>query len=259
MANLTEYFVQLVNARTKAPIDDDTGVYLVLTAGSPVLQTVYADAQGATTPTYAATGCAQTMTNGQIRFWTATSVTSVDLVVQTAAGQAIFVQALTPSQHRIEVNTESAAQLLVIPYYNYLPTPFVSASVTQTGSTWGTGFSVPIKSNLKRVYARVITAVTAGLRNVGNSAAASAYLRAITASVTGYKNPPQRAWTDVTTNSVTATFDFGSAFYTAVTNINRVHCVPIAAATAIVFSNDTAADVAADAGYIFVEYDLIRN
>src|SRR3972149_5052846 len=96
-AKYTEYYVQLVNARTKQPINDDTGVCNVLTVDSPVEITIYSNDDGT------AGSNPLTMKDGIIRFWTASTVTSVDLSILTAAGQAVFVENLTPSQHRGEV------------------------------------------------------------------------------------------------------------------------------------------------------------
>ena len=128
-SSFTEYQAQLINKRTQKPIDDDTGTYIVMTASSAVLATIYSDDQG-TAPAFTYANVASTMTNGEIRFWTSNSVTSVDITIMTAAGQAVFVSGLTPSQHRIEVDTESREQMLILPYYNYIPTPFTSASLT---------------------------------------------------------------------------------------------------------------------------------
>jgi len=117
-----EYYVQLINSRTKQAIDDDSGVYNVLTADSPVELTIYSNDQGSSQSNPG------TMTDGVIQFWTANTVTSVDLSIYTANGEAVFVQALTPSQHRVEVDVDKLEQTLVLPFA-------ASEAETSTGFT----------------------------------------------------------------------------------------------------------------------------
>ena len=130
-ASYTEYMLQLVNKRTGMPIDDDTGVANVLTVNSPAEVTIYADDMGT------AASNPLTISNGVIRFFTAASVTSVDVSILTAAGQAVFVEGLTPSQHRVDVDTENRSQLLVVPFL------FLAA-----GTVVDTGFDFPAKCRI---------------------------------------------------------------------------------------------------------------
>jgi hypothetical protein len=250
MANgYTEYKVQLVNARTKMPINDDTGKFIVLTADSPVLAAIYTDEIG-TAPAFVATNVASTMTDGVIRFFTASSVESVDLSIVTAAGQSIFVAGVTPSQHRVEVDTERLSQIMVLPYYNYIPTPFVSASVTATASVWGQGIAIPAKSLVKDCWAKVVTTGTAAVRSFGVSATASGLLGVVTGDVTGYKYAvePQAL-------SATATFCKGILFVSATSVIKTPFLA--SAATSPVFFNLTVTTLAADTGYVYISYDRL--
>ena len=102
MANngFTEWYMQLYNTRTNRPIDDDSGLYIVLTASTPVRATCYSNDQATSLTLPAA------MSNGIIRFFTVNTVTSVDISVLSASGQAYFLEAVTPSQHRINVDPE---------------------------------------------------------------------------------------------------------------------------------------------------------
>ena len=81
------WFVQLFNKRTTRMIDDDSGVCNVLVAGSPVEVTIYATEMGTS-----AGSNPLTFTDGKIEFWTADTVTSVDISIYTANGDAVFVQ-----------------------------------------------------------------------------------------------------------------------------------------------------------------------
>lgn len=249
-SSYTEYYVQLINARTKSTIDDDTGKYIVMTAGTPALATIYSDDQG-TAPAYGATNVAGTITNGVIRFFTASSVTSVDLTILTGAGQAVFVEGLTPSQHRVEVNLEKLEQLLIYPYYNYIPTPYVSASITATGSAWGVGLALPANSITKDCWCRTSTLGTAQTINIGISGTPSGLLQGVTAAVTGYHYP----LTPEVTGG-TATFNRGTLLMATLTNLNRTNLVG-AAVTSLVFFNTTATTLAAANGWVYISYDIL--
>ena len=247
-SNYTEYYVQLINRRTKASINDDTGKYIVMTASSPVLATIYTDS-GGTAATIAATGAAQTMTDGIIRFWTASSVTSVDVSFLTAAGQSGFIAALTSSQHRFEVETEERQQILIYPYYNYLPTPFISASVTQTGSAWCPGFSLQANMYVKDAWVRTYTLGTTSTINFGVSGTPSGLVQGVTAAVTGIHYP---FIPEVTAG--TATFTRGTLLQASLTNLNVTRYMP-SAATGLVWYNTTVTVLAAECGWVYLSYD----
>lgn len=250
-AKYTEYFVQLVNARTKQPINDDTGIYCVLTAGSPVLATIYSDETG-TAPAFTAANVTSTMTDGKIRFFTASSVTSVDLSIVTANGQAVFVSSLTPSQHRVEIDTEKIRQMMVVPYYNYIPTPYTSASITATASVWGNGFSIPANSVVHDCWLRSSTLGTTALQNVGVSGTPTGLLVGATCSVTGFFVPEELAV------SVTLVLSRGALLLaTGVTSEFMRRSIGYTAATAIVFGNATVTTLAAHSGWIYITYDKV--
>lgn len=255
-ASFTEYFVQLINGRTKAAINDDTGKYIVMQAGTATLQTVYTNDNG-TTPDFVYNNVTQTMTDGKIQFWTPSSVVSVDLSVLTAEGQALFVEGLTPSQHRIEVDTEKYEQTLVLPYYNYIPTPFVSASVTiyssaSLGSIWSQGMAIPAGSLVKTCYARVETLGTASLVDIGVSGDADGLLQQVTGSVTGLK------WASgLLATGGTVTFGWGTKFCSVTHAYMRPFFTTVA--TNIVFGQTTGTVLAAEIGYVYIQYDLLPN
>lgn len=253
-AGYTEYYVQLVNKRTKAPIDDDTGKYIVMTADSAVLATIYSDAQG-TAPAFVATNVASTISNGIIRFWTASSVESVDITILTAAGQAIFVSALTPSQHRVEVDTEESEQLLIFPYYNYIPLPYVSASITATASIWGNGLSIPSNTITKDCWVRTETLGTTQVLNIGVSGTPSGLLQAVTAAATGY-HVCQRG---LIASAGTATFYLGNLLCTVTAFMDTPYPLGTATAStgALVFNTVTVTTLAAGTGWVYLKYDLL--
>ena len=256
-SNYTEYYVQLINKRTKAPINDDTGLFIVMEASEATLQTIYSDANG-TAPAFVYTNVASTMTDGKIRFWTASSVTSVDVTFITAAGQAGFIEALTSSQHRYEVDTEQLCHTLILPFYNYIPTPFVSASVTiytsaGLGSVWSQGMSLPAGALVKNCFCRVETLGTGSLVNFGVSGTPAGLLQQVTGSVTGLK------WASgLIATGGTLTFGIGTLLQTA-TTFGRAVPIFITAATAIVFGEVTGTCLAAREGWVYIQYDLLPN
>jgi hypothetical protein len=249
-AMYTEYYVQLVNARTKKWINDDTGKFIVMTVDVPTLATIYADDKGTMfTGFTAASGVSVTMTDGVIRFWTTSDVTSVDVSVITSNGEAIFIKSLTPSQHVVYVDRERSEQTMILPYYNFIPTPYTSASITATGSAWGIGVAIPANSTVKDCFVRVSTLGTGALVNVGISGTPSGLLQMATADATGHKYPLQPELT-----SATATFARGALLMASTTGITRIKYVA-AAATNIVFFNYTATTLAAHKGWIYITYD----
>ena len=250
MPSYTEYQFQLYNKRTKMPINDDMGKFIVMTVDTPTLATIYSDDQGSA-PALVATNVTSSITDGKGRFFTAQSVESVDLTILTGNGQAIFVKGFTPSQHRIEVDVETRAQVLILPYYNYIPTPFVSASVTATGSAWGPGLSLPANTITKDCWCRTATLGTAQTLNIGVSGTPSGLIQGVTAAVTGYHYP----LTPEVTGG-TATFTRGTLLMASLTNLNRTNYVA-AAATGLVFYNTTATTLAAAAGWIYISYDIL--
>lgn len=120
MLPLTEWRFHLVDAsknlNTMPSInDDDSGKLMVLTEDTPDSPTVYTDAQG-TTLSETAGIAVLTFTNGEVRFWTANTVTAVDICGITSAGRTFALNSVTPSQQMIPINPLNSRQLLVIPF-----------------------------------------------------------------------------------------------------------------------------------------------
>lgn len=187
--NFTEFYVQLINKRTQQPIDDDSGVYNVLTAGTPAEATIYSDDKGTSGSNPG------TMTDGIIQFWTDSSVTTVDVSILTASGHPAFLAGLSISQHRLEIDVDQLNDLeLVIPF------TFDTSAI----SGINTGFDLNALHVVKDIMVKVTTAGgTANVLNVGNSATASGLFNAVL-SATGYVRKEQFAGV-ITANPVAAT------------------------------------------------------
>lgn len=112
-AQRREYFLQLVNTRTKRPINDDTGVYQVYTAGAATRPKIYDVADAEITQEVVGTSfLSKTMTDGQLHFKTNLTVSSVDISILTAGGRAYFLDGVTASQHRVDVDPEQQSYIL---------------------------------------------------------------------------------------------------------------------------------------------------
>lgn len=137
--NFKEFYVQLINKRTGSVINDDSGVYNVLAAGSPVEATIYSDDKGTSGSNPG------TMTDGIVQFWTASSVSSVDISIYTANGEALFLQGVTADQHRAEVDVDKMEQTLVIPF------------LANDNSELDTGFTLNGNVLIEDVMLKVVT------------------------------------------------------------------------------------------------------
>lgn len=183
IVNLRPYFVKLVNTRTKRPIDDDTGVYQVYTAGAATRATIYNAAGTQLTQEVVGTSfISRTMTDGTLEFYTARSVSSVDVSILTAGGRAYFLKGLTASQHRADVDPEQTEFTLVAAFND-------KASCTTVRPL---GFKLRRGMVVKDVFVKV-TAAFAGAAaasnrySVGRSGAATGFLNNITLSSVGFK------------------------------------------------------------------------
>lgn len=175
-AAYTPYNFQLVDKRTQRPIDDDAGQFMIYTAGSPVKATCYSDENG--------TALTQpgTLLNGYGQFWVTADVTSVDVTVLTSSGRAYFLEALTPSQHRLDVDTEKQEYMLTMGW--------AILSAHADGTVSALGFQLQTGMRVKDVIVQKTSAgvgVGAGLLlDFGVSGDSDGFIDGITASSTGY-------------------------------------------------------------------------
>lgn len=133
------WVIQLVDKRKGTNINDDTGVVNVLTAGSPVEATIYSNTKGT------AASNPLTFTDGKVSFFTRKSVTSVDLSICTAAGDALFITSQLPGEIMVEVDTQKREQMLIV--------PFAASDNAETD----TGFDLPVNMLIEDVLLRVVT------------------------------------------------------------------------------------------------------
>lgn len=181
-AALKEFYLQLVNTRTKRPIDDDAGSYQVYQPGSPSRQTIYnAAATALTQAVQFGDFVSRSMTDGIINFYTAQTVTSVDISVLTNGGRSYFLKGVAPSQKRIDVMPEEHRYTLIVGIND-------SASSTALRST---GFTLRKGMVVEDVFVRTTTAFTGAATgnnalNIGIAGDSDAFAHLLNVSATGY-------------------------------------------------------------------------
>lgn len=201
-SNFREWYLQLYDTVKDRPIDDDSGTYHVYTAGSPVRQVIY-NAAG-TQLTQEVVGSAfvgRTMTDGKIRFFTAVTCSSVDVSILSALGRAYFIKAMSPSQHRVDVDPTQSRYTLVAGFND-------KASCTTVRPL---GFQLRKGMVIEDVTVKV-TAAFAGAAaasnqySVGRSGAALGFVNNLPVSSVGFK----RLAADVSTTGVVTANRYGT-------------------------------------------------
>lgn len=184
-SSFREWYLQLFDTVLDKPIDDDTGVYQVYTAGSATRQTIYDSSGTALTQEVVGTSfVSRTMTDGKIRFFTQVTCSSLDISILTNKGRSYFLKAMTPSQHRVDVDPTNSDYVLVAAFND-------KASCTTVRPL---GFKLRKGMVIKDVRVNV-TAAFAGAAaasnrySVGRSGAALGFINNLTLSAVGFRNP----------------------------------------------------------------------
>jgi hypothetical protein len=232
----TEWYFQLFNTRTRQAIDDDAGICNVLTVDSPAEATIYSDQNGtsASNP--------MTFTNGVIRFWTTSSVTSLDLSVLTNTGHSFFLESVGPSQHRIDVDPDRWLYKLVIPY------TYSGASETVVNS----GYTISAAMLVKDIELDVVTAMTGGILAVGTSTDPDGFCDDVSAATTGFP-------ATVLEEALVSTSSLFGALLANVTGPyvrKKYYRANATSGASIVYANGTSSSTAG-AGYIYLTYDRL--
>lgn len=112
-----EWHIKLLNTRTKRFVDDDTGKFQIYTAGSAARPTIFNSAGASATQEVVGTSyLSQTMTDATLTFYTARSVSAVDVSILTAGGRAYFLDGLNSSEHRIDVDPDQTEWVLCVAF-----------------------------------------------------------------------------------------------------------------------------------------------
>ncbi len=107
--------VDVTQSHAQSAIDDDTGKIMVLTEDAPDSPVIYTDENGTTLTETGGIGVL-TLTNGRVTFYTAATVTAVDLTGITADGRAIGINSVSSSQGRILINPHRTYQTVAVPF-----------------------------------------------------------------------------------------------------------------------------------------------
>lgn len=238
-SNYQEWDIQLVDGRTNKPIDDDAGVYNVLTENDPAEITIYSDGNGTSASNPG------TMTDGRMTFWTAQTVTAIDLSVLTSNGHAYFLESLSVSDHRIVVWPDNAGIYnLIVPY------TFSGASDTIVD----TGFDILANMLIKDCFVHVITAGTGFAMDVGTSTDSDGFADGVLVTTTGY---PVTLLEEVLTSATI----MGALISVALTAdyVRKLHKRANATSGANIVYTNTTASTTAGAGYIYLVYQRIQT
>lgn len=107
--------VDVMQSHVQSAIDDDTGKIMVLTEDTPDSPVIYTDENGTTLTETGGIGVL-TLTNGRVTFFTAASVTAVDLSGITADGRAIGLNSVGSSVGRILIDPTRSRYTVAIPF-----------------------------------------------------------------------------------------------------------------------------------------------
>lgn len=175
-----EWTFQIWDKQRKAPVDDDSALLLPLTAGSPTSPTIYSDAAGQNAVSNAVRS-PRTATNGWFRFWTARSVTSLDIVLLTSKGEAYFYEDVEYSLHRLDIDPFMRHHMLVL--------PFGASDNAETD----TGFDLPAGLLVTDAFIKVTTTdasetIDVGLLSSESGGDADGFVLATSVANSGYVN-----------------------------------------------------------------------
>lgn len=180
-SNFVEFELQLIDTRTKLPLDDDVGNFTVLQAGVPLEETVFSDSRGTSLSLPA------TMTDGRPRFFIDSGTTTVDLSVMTESGKSYWIPGFTRSQHRIDVNPHQSSYTLVGAWAILSAMGDGDVSLVKAPVSGGPAAGIRIKD----VYVhKTLSGVGLGaglLVDFGVSGDPNGFVDGITASTTGYE------------------------------------------------------------------------
>ena len=180
-----EWNIKLINSRTKKFINDDTGVFQVYSDGLPERIQIFTAAGVDVSQQlsgFADDYGSATMTDGTLRFWTARTVTIVDVSILTAGGRAYFLDGVTQSEHRVDVDPDKQDFVLTVAVGDRGK----ASHVRNLGFVLRQGMLIKdVICHVKRLFAGAST--TAANASLGTSGVNSGFMALIELSSTGFK------------------------------------------------------------------------
>lgn len=194
-----EWNINLINSRTKKLVSDSAGVFQVYSAGIPERAQIFTAAGADISQQLSAFNDdynSATMTSGTLRFWTARTISTVDVSILTAGGRAYFLDNIKQSTHRVDVDPDAQDFVLTVAFGDRGK----ASHVRKLGFALKQGMVVKdVIINCKRLFAGA--AVADANVDVGRSGDANGFLALAELSVTGFK---QGTYTLSSTGAVTA-------------------------------------------------------
>lgn len=250
-----EWYFQLWDSQRKISIDDDSAQLLVLTANAPTSPSIYSDANGTAVSNPVRTP--RTFSNGAVRFWTDMSVTSVDLSLLTAKGEAYFFEDVAYSCHRLDVNPFQRDHVLVV--------PFGASDNAETD----TGINLPANLLIRDAFIKVTTidateTLDVGILSSEANGDADGFVLATSVGTSGYVNQFGVVTNGTNIDYVAHTAGKGAflkqgiAGADAVTTVGGVqprYYVTDGTATSITYTGSAGSDTAA--GYVIFLYSRL--
>jgi hypothetical protein len=192
------------------------------------------------------------MTDGEILFWTTSTVTTVDVTGITADGQPFFIESLTTNQHRVEIDTEQYTGMVFVVPFDF--------ATTGSAAVHDTGFDLDTTNVVKDVQVHITTAGadTSDFFEFGTSTDVSGFIAMAKMSATGLR---VKRWVTDLSIAVTATADvlYGFRFLVSTTaqNATAVHQIANATSGARLTYNDISGTAGTAAGYVYVHLDKL--
>jgi hypothetical protein len=194
-----EWNIVLLNSRTKKKINDDTGVFQVYSDGIPERLQIFTVAGADVSQQlsgFADDYASATMTDGTLRFWTARTVTTVDVSILTAGGRSYFLDGVVQGEHRVDVDPDAQDFVLTVAVGDRGK----ASHIRKLGFGLKKGMVIKdVIANVKALFKGA--AASTNNASLGTSGTPSGFLALIELSVTGFK---QGVATLSSTGAVTA-------------------------------------------------------
>jgi len=144
MSQYKQWNIQIFNKRTNAVVDDSTGKAVVMNSAQTLvtastLVSVVADQNGS------ALSQPITLSSGLLTFFTAKTVTAVDVSILTSDGYAIYAKGISANVHRLDVYPEQRLQVFTYPLI------FIAGGTVQDS-----GFDMPARTLITDVAVQVL-------------------------------------------------------------------------------------------------------
>lgn len=178
-----QWHIKLINTRTKKFLLDNVGKFQVYTAGAATRVAIF-DVAGAaiTQETDNVSYASGAMVDGTLNFYTARTITNLDISILTDGGRAYFLDGVTQSQHRVDVDPDQTEWVLTVAF----------GDKTSSNIVRPLGFAAKAGMLIKDVIVNVKTAfigaaATANTFDFGRSADANGFINGITLSAIAFK------------------------------------------------------------------------